>query len=101
MSAKLGILVTSDKFFAYALNLTHAACATGREVHIFFTGTGVRMTQLPGFQELAEKATLSVCDASFQAAGLSEAVPGLSANYFTSQAKNAEIINLCDRFLVL
>ncbi len=101
MAQSLGILVSSDRFMDYVLRLTEAAYEKGKEVHIFFTGTGVRLTQRPEFQRLVGKAKMALCDVSFRALGLSGDVPGLGFKDFATQAKNAEIVKNCDRYVVL
>lgn len=100
MADKLGILVGSDKFLGYVIQLTKAAYAKGKDIEIFFTGAGVLLTQAPNFKQLAGKAKLSVCDVSFRAAGLSGELPGVRETDFTTQATNAEMISSCDRYLV-
>ena len=100
MAGKLGLLVSSDKHLDYVINLTHAAHDKGKEVEIFFTGKGVLLTQSPDFTKLVGKAKMSLCDASFRALGLEGDVPGLGFKDFATQAKNAEIIKNCDRYLV-
>jgi len=100
MAQKLGILVSSDKHLDYVVNLTHAAHAKGKNVEIFFTGKGVRLTQSSGFQKLVGKAKISLCDNSFRALGLEGDVPGLEFKDFATQAKNAEIIKTSDRYVV-
>lgn len=100
MTDKLGILVGTDKFLDYVIHLTDAAHAKGKNIQIFFTGAGVHLTQAPDFVKLVGKAKLSVCDLSFRAFGYSGDVPGVGFNEFTTQARNAEMINTCDRYLV-
>jgi len=100
MAQKLGILVSSDKHLDYVVNLTHAAHAKGKNVEIFFTGKGVRLTHSPEFQKLVGKAKISLCDNSFRALGLEGDVPGLEFKDFATQAKNAEIIKTSDRYVV-
>jgi predicted peroxiredoxin len=100
MAEKLGLLVSSDKHLDYVINLTHAAHDKGKEVEIFFTGKGVLLTQLPDFAKLVGKAKMSLCDVSFRALGLKGDVPGFGFKDFATQAKNAEIIKNCDRYLV-
>ena len=82
------------------MNLTSAAHDKGNEVHIFFTGKGVRLTQEPEFKSLIGKATMSLCDVSFRDLGLSGDVPGLGFKDFATQAKNATIVEECDRYVV-
>ena len=99
----LGILVSSDKHLTHVVNLTRAAHTRGRQVHIFFTGSGVTLTLLPEFKELVGLANISICDVSFRAFGLhgrEDEVSGVGFKDFATQAKNAEIIKTCDRYLV-
>jgi peroxiredoxin family protein len=100
MADKLGILVTSDRYMTYVVNITDAACARKKKVSVFFTGRGVKLTQTPLFKKLTTIAEVSVCEASFRALGLSETACGMAFNRFTSQATNAEMINGCDRLVV-
>ena len=99
----LGILVSSDKHLKHVVNLTRAAHARGKQVSIFFTGSGVTLTLQPEFRELVGLADLSVCDVSFRAFGLhgrEDEVPGVGFNDFATQAKNAELVQTMERYLV-
>jgi predicted peroxiredoxin len=99
----LAILVSTDKHLDHVVNLTTAAFAKGKKVSLFFTGKGVLLTMQPKFKELAGKAELIICDASFRASGLhgrEHEVPGVTMNDFSTQAKNAEILERADRHLV-
>ncbi|MEJ2656064.1 MAG: DsrE family protein [Desulfobacterales bacterium] len=100
MANKLGILVSSNKHLDYVIALTTAAHNKGKSVQIFFTGKGVLLTQKPEFEQLVGKAKLSVCDVSFRANGLSGDVPGVGFKDFATQARNAEMIESCDRYVV-
>ncbi len=100
MSDKLGILVGTDKFMDHVIHLADAAHAKGKDIQIFFTGAGVRLTQVPDFERLVGKAKLSVCDVSFRAFDFSGGVPGVGFKDFATQARNAEMINSCDRYVV-
>ena len=45
---------------------------------------------------------MSVCDASFRAAGLDgEDVTGLTDKDFVTQWRNAEMVERCDRYLIV
>lgn len=101
MAEKLGILVSSDKYLDYVVNLAEAACDKGKEVEIFFTGQGVLLTQRPEISRLIGKAKMSLCDVSFRALGLEGDVPGFGFKDFATQAKNAEIIKKSDRYIVM
>ena len=103
MKETLGILVSSDKHMDYIINITQSAFDKGKEVKIFFSGNGVRLTLDPNFKELVGKAKLSVCDVSFRANGFhgrEEEVPGVGFKDFATQARNAEMLNEVDRYLV-
>jgi hypothetical protein len=101
MSESLGILVSSKKHLDYLIALTDAAHTKGKQVQIFFSGQGVYLTQSPDFKKLVGKAKLSVCDVSFRAYKLSGDVPGVGFKDFATQARNAEMVGDCDRYLVL
>ena len=100
MNDRLGILVCSNKHLDWVIALTKAAHEKGKKVQIFFTGHGVLLTQKPEFKELVGNAKLSVCDVSFRANGLEGEVPGVGFKDFATQARNAEMIKECDRYLV-
>ncbi len=60
-------------------------------------------TMKPEFRQLAGKAELSICDASFRANGLhgrEHEVPGVTVKNFATQTKNAEILAGAMRHLV-
>ncbi len=100
MDDHLGILVSTNKHLDYVIALTNAAHQKGKPVKIFFTGQGVLLTQKPAFADLVGKAKLSVCDVSFRANDLKGDVPGVGFKDFATQARNAEMIRDCDRYLV-
>lgn len=100
MGQKLGIMVGTDKYFDYVINLTEAAHEKGKTVEIFFTGMGVKLTRHADFEKLVGKAKLSVCDVSFRGYGLTGDVPGVGFKDFATQARNAEMLNECDRYVV-
>ena len=60
MADTLGILVNTDKYLDYVVNLTRAAHLKGKEIQIFFTGKGVLLTLKPDFKELVGKAKLAI-----------------------------------------
>ena len=96
----LGMLVSSDRHLDYVIRLTEAAFGKGIKVKIFFTGNGVRLTQSADFQKLTGKANIALCDVSYRALGFNGDVPGLSFKDFATQAKNAEMVKDCDRYVV-
>jgi hypothetical protein len=101
MPKTLGIMVNTNKHFDYLYELTKAAFKKDIRTQIFFTGSGVRLTQDAGFKHLVGLAKLSVCDVSFRANGLSGDVPGVGFKDFVTQAVNAEMVTGCDRYIVL
>ncbi len=104
MSRSIGILVTSDRYPDYVIRLTEAADKKAKEVRIFFTGSAVKLSLLPDVKKLADKASLFICYVSFRSNGLAgreDEVPKGTFGGFTSQAKNAEILAECDRYIVL
>ena len=100
MADRLGILVSSDKHLDKVVALTSAAYDKGKKVQIFFTGAGVLLSQKPEFKQLVGKTKLSICDVSFRANGLEGDVPGVGFKDFATQARNAEMISECDRYVV-
>jgi predicted peroxiredoxin len=103
MTDSLGILVNTNKYLDYVVNLTRAAHSKGKDVQIFFTGKGVLLTMKPDFKKLVGKAKLAICDISFRSYGLygrEHEVPGVGFKDFATQAKNAEMVALMDRYLV-
>ena len=103
MKDTIGILVSSDRHLDYIIHFTRAAHDKGKQVKIFFTGKGVRLTLVPEFKELVGKAKLWVCDVSFRANGFhgrENEVPGVGFKDFATQARNAEMLNEVDRYLV-
>ncbi len=102
MGRRLGLTVTTDDAMPHALGLARAARAAGHQVDLFFTGDGVRLTRHPLFQELFELGRVGVCEVSFRARGYETAqVPELCDKDFVTQARNAEMVGDCDRYLVL
>lgn len=97
----LGIMVNSDKYFAYVYELAKAAKKKGVDTRIFFTGKGVLLTQHKRFKSLVGLAKLKVCDVSFRSNGLSGDVPGVGFKDFATQAVNAEMVAECDRYIVI
>jgi predicted peroxiredoxin len=107
----LGICVATKASLAHVLGIAKAARKAGKEVSVFFTGEGVQLTQDPRFAELLQVAKagsakehghLTVCEVSFLANGLKgKPVPGLRDKDFVTQGKNAEMVEECQRYIVL
>ncbi len=100
MAETLGILVGTDRHLENVIKLINAAYAKGIAVDVFFTGKGVLLTQRSEFSLLVGKAKLSLCDTSFRSLGLAGDVPGVGFKDFATQARNMEMMNSCDRYLV-
>jgi hypothetical protein len=98
----LGICVTTRECARHVLGLTGAAARAGISTEIFLTGEGVHLVGDNRFQELVEAARVSVCDASYRAAGFeAQDAFGLTDKDFVTQWLNAEMIERCDRYIVL
>lgn len=100
MADRLGILVTSDRHWEHVLGVTEAGARAGKKVSVFLTGEGVRLTRFGEFARLTAAAQVDLCEVSFRAQGLTGVVPGLTFKNFATQAKNAEMIEDSDRYLV-
>jgi len=100
MTETLGILVTSDEHPNYVIELVTAAHKKGKDIHVFFTGKGAVLTRLAEIVALMGKARLSVCERSFRFNELKDKVPGKVFMDFDTQARNTEIMEKCDRYLV-
>lgn len=102
MAEKLGICVSTTNNLHHVIGIAKAAKATGKDVEIFFTGEGVLLTQDPRFQELLGTGRITVCEVSYIANGLQgKEVPGLVDKDFVTQARNAEMVEECDRYIIL
>lgn len=102
MTHSLGICVATRNQLQHVLGLARAAKAAGKEVEVFFTGEGVHLTQDPAFSQLIGTAKCTVCEVSFIANGLKgKEVPGLKYKDFVTQARNAEMVEHCERYVVL
>jgi peroxiredoxin family protein len=84
------------------LGLANAAARAGVSTEVFLTGDGVHLIRDRRFEELVAAARVSVCDASYRAAGLdAEEATGLTDKDFVTQWRNAEMVEHCDRYLIL
>lgn len=102
MPGTLGICVTRSDALPYLLGITRAALRAGKRVEIFVTGEGARFTQEPGFAELVATARVGICEVSYIAAGYQGVeIPGLRDRDFVTQARNAELVERCDRYLLM
>jgi hypothetical protein len=101
MAKSLGIFVNSDQHLDTLIKLCHAADRKGIEVRIFMTHLGTLLTQDPRFGELEGLAAVSLCNVSFESHGLKQPVKGIGQKDYATQLRNAEMIDACDRYLVL
>jgi hypothetical protein len=83
--------------------LTAAARRAGFGVELFLTGDGVELLRDEAFSTLLELAErVGVCEVSARQRGIApEDVAGLRSRDFVTQARNAELVEGCDRYLVL
>ncbi len=102
MNKKLGIMVASQDNMDHILGLTKAAETAGIQTEIFFTGDGVHLTRDSRFSELFDMARVAVCEVSYLNRGYKEIkIPGLGYKDFVTQSRNAEMVENCDRYLVM
>lgn len=100
MSKSLGVFVSSDQHLDKIIRLCHAAKKKDVEVTIFFSHIGTLLTQDPRFGELDGLAKMSLCNVGFESNGLKPPVPGIGDKDYASQARNGELIEECDRYVV-
>ncbi len=99
---RLGICVTTRGNARHVLGLANAAVRAGVSAEVFLTGDGVHLIRDCRFQEVIRAARVSVCDASYRAAGLDDQeATGLTDKDFVTQWRNAEMVERCDRYLTL
>jgi predicted peroxiredoxin len=102
MTPTLGICVATRRHMAHVVGLAKAAKAAGKEVKIFFTGEGVHLTHDPRFPELIGVAKVTLCEVSYEANGYKgKELPGVGFKDFATQGKNAEMVEDCQRYVVL
>jgi predicted peroxiredoxin len=103
MKKKLGICVATKNNMPHVIGLATAAGKAGIHTEIFLTGDGVHKTQDSRFSELLKAAgKLSVCEVSYLAFGYKkDSIHGLNDKDFATQIRNADMVEKCDRYLVL
>jgi len=101
MAKRLGILVSSNLHLDKLIKLVQTATIKGIKVKIFFTHLGTELTQDPRFKELGGLAEMYLCRVSFNQLKLKLPIPYLSEKSLATQVVNSEIIDDCDRYLVL
>ena len=98
----LGICATTQDSLPHLRGMVGAAIRTGKQVEIFITGEAVRISQEPDFAELLTMARVTLCEVSYIAAGFQGVeISGLHDKDFVTQAKNAELVERSDRYLLL
>ncbi|NQU13313.1 MAG: peroxiredoxin [Desulfobacteraceae bacterium] len=100
MAKSLGVFVTSDRHLDKVIDLCKAAKNKGIEATVFFTHLGTLLTQDPRFAELDGLGKLSLCNVGFESHGLKPPVPGVDEKDYGTQARNGEMIEECDRYVV-
>ncbi len=100
----LGICVATRNNMEHVVGLTRAALAAGKEVKIFLTGEGVYLAHDPRFPELqkAGEGRVGICEVSYIANGFQgKKIAGMRDKDFVTQGRNAEMVDECDRYVVL
>jgi hypothetical protein len=100
MAGSLGILLSDSEHLEKVIRLCRAARRKDIQVTIFLTHTGVLLTQESRFGELVELAKVSLCNVGFESHGLKRPTPGIDEKDYATQARNAELIEDCDRYVV-
>ncbi|RJR22471.1 MAG: hypothetical protein C4582_06555 [Desulfobacteraceae bacterium] len=100
MSRSLGLFVSSDKHLDKIISLCLEAKKKEIEVTIFFTHRGTLLTQDSRFTELQGLAKMALCNVGFESHNLKRPVAGIADKDYATQARNGELIEECDRYLV-
>ena len=106
---KLGIFVPTNKHINHLIGIARAAKKAGKTLCIFLTHEGVRISQHPRYQELAEIISsdedneISLCNVSWEALGLKDqSIPtGMTAKDLATQSRHCAMIDKCDRYMVI
>ena len=102
MAETIGICVSTPEHLHHVIGLATAAKKAAKQVEIFFTGDGVTLTQDQRFSELLDVAHVTVCEVSYIDRGYQgKKLDGLVDKDFVTQARNAEMVEECDRYLML
>lgn len=102
MTGTLGICATKSTSLPHLLGITRAAVRAGKRVGVFITGEAARFTQDSRFAEVVAIADVAICEVSHIAAGYQGVeIPGLVDKDFVTQARNAELVERCERYLVI
>jgi hypothetical protein len=101
MARSLGIFVSSDQHLDKIIKVCRAAKNKGVKVTLFFTHLGTLLTRDPGFTDLRGTAEMSLCKVSLESHGIKNTpIPGMGEKDYATQARHAEIIEECDRYIV-
>ena len=100
MARSLGVFVSSDIHLDKVIKLCKAAVKKDVEVTIFFTHKGTLLTQDSRFAELKDLAHMSLCNVGFESHGLKPPAVGIGEKDYATQARNGEMIEECDRYMV-
>jgi hypothetical protein len=102
MAGTLGICATNSSALSCLTGITKAAVRAGKRVKIFITGDAARFTQNSDFAKLVAISEVSICEASYFAAGYKDfGIPGMTDKDFVTQAENAALVDSCDRYLLI
>ena len=102
MKGTLGICATSSNSLPHLLGITRAAVRTGKRAEIFITEEAARFTQDSRFAEVVAMADVAICEVSYIPAGFQGVgIPGLVDKNFVTQASNAELVDRCERYLLI
>ncbi|MCP4604707.1 MAG: hypothetical protein GY847_30000 [Proteobacteria bacterium] len=102
MKRTLGICAATKDNMTAVLGLAEAAKRRDIHVEIFLSGEGIHLTQDPRFSKLLDTGRVGVCEVSYLGAGFKkEALLGVREKDFVTQLRNADMVENCDRYLVL
>ena len=101
MADKLGVLGSSDQHLDHLIGICRAANKAGKEVKVFLTNRGVLLSKKEGFSEMEGLAHVALCNVNFEAFELEKPIPLVDDKDFATQMRHAEIIEWCDRYIVL
>ncbi|MBW1778330.1 MAG: DsrE family protein [Deltaproteobacteria bacterium] len=102
MAQRLGICVSTKNSFKHVAGIARSAKNDGIEVEIFFTGEGVHQSQHADFTKLLDYGKVAICEVSYITNGYKgRGIPGLGDKDFVTQARNAEMVDECDRYIIL
>ena len=100
MDKRLGVFVSTDQYLDKIIKLCEAARKKDVAVTLFFSHLGTLLTQDPRFSELEGLAKMSICNVGFESHDLKPPVPGIGEKDYATQARNGDLIEECDRYVV-